>query len=112
MKFIVDAQLPFALVTFLRANGLDALHTKELPRGNDTTDAEINRISLTEGRVVVSKDGDFYDSLASRKEPHKLLQIKTGNITNAALIELFQRICRQYYPSFTNTTSSSSIKGT
>lgn len=70
MKFIVDAQLPFALAAFLREKGFDAVHTKELPNGNDTTDAEINALSIAENRIVISKDGDFYDSFTDTKEPY------------------------------------------
>lgn len=91
MKFIVDAQLPFALALFLRDEGFDAVHTKELPNGNDTTDAEINALSIAENRIVISKDGDFYDSFTSKKEPYKLLRIKTGNSTNSSLVELFEK---------------------
>jgi predicted nuclease of predicted toxin-antitoxin system len=91
MKFIVDAQLPTALATFLIDKGHDAVHTRELPDGNDTTDAQINALSIAENRIVVSKDGDFYDSFAARKEPHKLLHIKTGNISNLELIELIEK---------------------
>ena len=89
MKFLVDAQLPRSLVTFLRDNGFDAIHTSDLPLGNDTSDAEINSLSIAESRIVVTKDGDFYDSFADLKEPYKLLLIKTGNISNKKLIELF-----------------------
>ena len=67
MKFIVDAQLPRTLVAFLRDRGFDALHTKDLPHGNDTTDAQINALSIAESRVVISKDGDFYDDFSARK---------------------------------------------
>ena len=91
MKFIVDAQLPRTLVAFLRDNGFDAIHTKDLPNGNDTTDAQINSLSIAESRIVISKDGDFYDSFASKKEPYKLLHVKTGNISNEKLIELFSK---------------------
>lgn len=91
MKFIVDAQLPTSLAVFLCEKGYDAIHTKELPNGNDSTDAEINILSLAEHRIVISKDGDFYDSFAARKEPHKLLPIKTGNISNAKLVDLFEK---------------------
>jgi predicted nuclease of predicted toxin-antitoxin system len=75
----------------LREKGFDALHTSELPNGNDTTDAQINRLSLAENRVVISKDADFYESFTAKKEPYKLLHVKTGNIKNAQLIELFDR---------------------
>jgi len=91
MKFIVDAQLPKTLAQFLREKGFDVIHTSELPDGNDTTDAEINRLSLAEKRIVISKDGDFYDSFTATKEPYKLLHIKTGNIKNSQLIELFEK---------------------
>ena len=91
MKFIIDAQLPTALAAFLRNNGFDAIHTKELPYGNTTTDAEINRLSIAEKRIVISKDGDFYDSFSAKKEPYKLLQIKTGNISNEMLVDLFEK---------------------
>ncbi len=91
MKFLVDAQLPRSLAAFLRGQGFDVVHTTELPDGNDTTDAEINRLSLSDERVVISKDGDFYDSFSAMKEPYKLLYIRTGNISNAKLIEMFEK---------------------
>lgn len=91
MKFIVDAQLPRSLAAFLRDRGFDVIHTCELPEGNDTTDAEINRLSLSEERIVISKDGDFYDSYTVTKEPYKFLHVRTGNISNSKLLELFEK---------------------
>jgi predicted nuclease of predicted toxin-antitoxin system len=91
MKFIVDAQLPRSLAAFLRDKGFDVIHTSELPDGNDTSDAEINRLSLSEMRIVISKDGDFYDSFTTNKQPYKLLHIRTGNISNSKLIDLFSK---------------------
>ncbi|MEP6847847.1 MAG: DUF5615 family PIN-like protein [Acidobacteriota bacterium] len=91
MKFIVDAQLPLTLTAFLCEKGYDAIHTKDLPDGNETTDVQINALSLAEHRIVIYKDGDFYDSFSARKEPYKLLHIKTGNISNKNLIELFSK---------------------
>ena len=91
MKFIVDAQLPQTLARLLREKGFDAIHTSELEDGNDTTDEEINRLSLAEDRIVISKDGDFYDSFTAKKEPYKLLHVKTGNIKNSELISLFDK---------------------
>src|SRR5258706_7416062 len=91
MKFIVDAQLPRSLAAFLRGQGFDVIHTSELPHGNDTTDAEINRLSLSDERVVISKDGDFYNCYTEKNEPYKLLHVRTGNISNSKLIELFDK---------------------
>ena len=50
-----------------------------------------NRLSLSDERIVISKDGDFYDSFAAKKEPYKLLHVRTGNISNSKLIELFNK---------------------
>lgn len=91
MKFIVDAQLPRSLAGFLRDKDLDAIHTLDLPKGNETSDIEINQLSLAEKRVVISKDRDFYDSFTATREPFKLLQIRTGNMSNADLIGLFDK---------------------
>jgi predicted nuclease of predicted toxin-antitoxin system len=91
MKFIVDAQLPRSLAAFLRDKGFDVVHTSDLPQGNETLDAEINQLSLSEERILISKDGDFYDSFSAAKEPFKLLYVRTGNISNAKLIEMFEK---------------------
>lgn len=91
MKFIVDAHLPKSLARLLNEKGFDAVHTSALPNGNDTTDTEINRLSIAESRIVISKDADFYDSFTAKKEPYKLLHVKTGNIKNSQLIELFDK---------------------
>jgi predicted nuclease of predicted toxin-antitoxin system len=85
MKFLVDAQLPRRLIYRLREAGHDALHTLDLPAGNRTTDAEINAVSLREGRIVITKDADFVSSFIVSREPHKLLLISTGNSSNAEL---------------------------
>ncbi|CAN5340619.1 hypothetical protein BH20ACI1_BH20ACI1_16450 [soil metagenome] len=91
MKFLIDAQLPKMLAAFFRKRGFDAIHTLELPNKNVTDDLEINRISLLEQRIVISKDSDFYDSYSAKQEPYKLLYLTTGNIRNKDLIELFDK---------------------
>ncbi len=69
-------------MSFIRAN---------CPTETSATDDEINRLSLAESRIVISKDADFYDSFTAKKEPYKLLHVKTGNIKNSQLIELFDK---------------------
>jgi predicted nuclease of predicted toxin-antitoxin system len=85
MKFLVDAQLPRRLIYPLRDRGHDAVHTLDLPKGNRTPDAAITQLSVSEERVVVTKDSDFVDSLIVHGVPHKLLLVSTGNIRNSAL---------------------------
>jgi predicted nuclease of predicted toxin-antitoxin system len=85
MKFLVDAQLPRRLTYRLREAGHDALHTLDLPNSNHTSDAEINSLSVRDGRVVITKDADFVNSFLLAHQPFKLVLISTGNINNADL---------------------------
>ena len=90
MKFLVDEQLPFPLVKWLRANGFDAIHASSLGKGTRIPDSQINQQSMVENRVVISKDVDFFNTFLLKKEPFKLLYLTTGNIKNADLLALFE----------------------
>jgi predicted nuclease of predicted toxin-antitoxin system len=59
MKFLVDAQLPRSLASWLSSMGHDASHTLDLPLQNKTSDQQIVEIAEREGRVVITKDHDF-----------------------------------------------------
>jgi len=89
MKFIIDAQLPFALSKHLKNKGFDIVHTDDLPNKEYTTDNEIREISVKEQRIVITKDSDFLDSFFVKGIPPKLLLVSTGNIRNKALFDLF-----------------------
>lgn len=90
MKFLVDAQLPVRLAQLLERTGHDATHTVDLPRGNRSSDREVIHVADAQGRVVVTKDRDFRDVHLLHGAPQKLLVIATGNITNDALLSLFE----------------------
>ncbi|MBI2269674.1 MAG: DUF5615 family PIN-like protein [Bacteroidetes bacterium] len=89
MKFIVDAHLPKSLSDMLKLKGYDSIHTLDLPAKNRTKDNQIISVSTTENRIVISKDNDFLESFLLSGRPSKLVLVKTGNIKNAALIEIF-----------------------
>jgi predicted nuclease of predicted toxin-antitoxin system len=91
MKFLVDAQLPKALSDFIKSKGIDSIHTLELPDKNKTQDGYITRLATDEQFVVITKDADFLESYVLRKEPPKLLIVKTGNIRNSELLSLFEK---------------------
>jgi predicted nuclease of predicted toxin-antitoxin system len=90
MKFLVDAQLPYGIALFLRDKGFDALHTNDLPDKEYTTDTQIRSISVSENRIVITKDYDFVDSFILKKIPEKLLIVTTGNIKNKQLFSLWR----------------------
>ena len=89
MKFIVDAQLPIKLSNFLTKRGFDSVHTLELPDKNRTKDRQIIQKAIEENRIVISKDSDFLDSFLLKSLPPKLIMVKTGNIPNTKLIQIF-----------------------
>jgi len=90
MKFIIDAQLPYALSMHLKQKGFDVIHTDDLPNKELTTDNEIREISVKEDRIVVTKDSDFLDSYYIKGIPPKLLLVSTGNIKNKVLFNLLE----------------------
>lgn len=91
MKFLIDAQLPRRLAIFLNSNGLDCIHTLDLPEKNNSTDQFIISFAQSENRVVVTKDDDFLQSHILFSKPKKLILVKTGNISNNELLILFEK---------------------
>jgi predicted nuclease of predicted toxin-antitoxin system len=91
MKFLVDAQLPKEISLYLQSKNFDSIHTLDLPLKNSTPDNEINRISLEEKRIVITKDTDFINSIKFFQKPYKLLLITTGNISNKHFKDILVR---------------------
>ena len=89
MKFLLDAQLPPSLKQLFIQKGHDCLHTLDLELGNETPDNIINKISVSEQRIVITKDSDFFDSFLVKKEPYKLILVKLGNISKNELLQIF-----------------------
>lgn len=98
LRVLVDAQLPKQLAQFLAYHpGYDSLHTLDLPAANATQDGFINRFSMEEKRVFITKDADFVNSFLLHGQPYKLLLVSTGNIKTIGLLGLF----RQFLPQLT-----------
>ncbi len=90
MKFLLDAQLPPSFKQLFTDKGYDCIHTLDLELGNDTPDKIINKISVDERRILITKDSDFFDSLVIKKEPYKLILVKLGNTSKKELMQFFQ----------------------
>ncbi|HEX8494828.1 MAG TPA: DUF5615 family PIN-like protein [Pyrinomonadaceae bacterium] len=102
MKFLLDAQLPRRLAIKMQAAGHDTIHTLDLPLGNRTPDSVINELSLSEQRVVVTKDADFVNSFFVSQRPYKLLLVSTGNIRNNELETLLMANIEHVVEAFTS----------
>ena len=90
MRFIVDAQLPLRLSKWLCGRGHDSIHTRDLPEKNRTRDHFIADFADENNRIVVSKDADFTSLKLLTGKPKKLLLIRTGNLNNRHLLQIFQ----------------------
>lgn len=71
--------------------GHDATHTLHLPLKNNTPDGAIRELSEREERMVISKDTDFLASHLITGSPRKLLVVRTGNIKNRVLLDIFRK---------------------
>lgn len=82
MNFLIDAQLPPALCSWLREREHQATHVHELGM-SAATDDEIAARAEVDGAVLVSKDEDF----VTLRLPDRfaLLWLRCGNSTNRAL---------------------------
>ena len=65
--------------------------TLDLPAKNATKDTILNRLSIDEQRIVISKDSDFFYSHLVLGRPWKLVLVKTGNMSTGELCSLFER---------------------
>ncbi len=90
MKFIVDTQLPPRLAKSLIDKGFDAIHTSSFPDGHLLDDESIRQIAISDDRIIISKDSDFFDSFFVKGAPPRVLLLRFGNISNRNLITLFE----------------------
>ena len=85
MHFLIDAQLPPALVFFFRDRGHDATHVFEL-FAHDEADEVIFERAITLGAVIVTKDEDFAIRSDARGAPPQVLWLRLGNCRNGPLV--------------------------
>jgi len=91
MRFIIDAHLPKSLCQIFINLGHEALHTSDLPDGNEADDKDIILIASEDG-IIVTKDGDFYLSFLIQGQPSKLIHVKVGNMKLKELKTLFSKV--------------------
>jgi predicted nuclease of predicted toxin-antitoxin system len=84
MRFLIDAQLPPALCSWLAERNHDATHVHD--RGmRAATDLIIAQSALDSGEVLISKDEDFL--ILQSQLGFTLLWLRCGNTTKAALFD-------------------------
>jgi predicted nuclease of predicted toxin-antitoxin system len=89
MKFLVDANLPPKLCSWLNLHKHDARHLEDVGLLK-ATDSELWATAKDADRVIISKDHDFYDKALLLGPPPKVFHIDIGNASNKKLIELIE----------------------
>ena len=91
MQFLIDAQLSPLLKQVFINKGYRCIHTSELPKQNLTTDSDLNKISIEENFILISKDTDFFYSFLLHQKPYKLILVSTGNLRLSETRQLFEK---------------------
>ena len=85
MKFLIDAQLPPALATALKAAGHDAMHVEDVGLRH-AKDSVIWAHALAESRVIVTKDEDFPNRLLVATPAPQIVWLRVPNCSKRQLL--------------------------
>lgn len=91
MRFLIDAQLPPALATLLRARGQEARHCYDF-LAPDAKDREIWRAALHGEHVLITKDEDFAEWSRLRVPAPSVVWLRVGNLRKSALQARFETL--------------------
>tara|TARA_R110000787_G_scaffold20671_1_gene61546 strand:- start:1519 stop:1848 length:330 start_codon:yes stop_codon:yes gene_type:complete len=84
VRLIVDQQLPPVLADWLRGQGWQAVHVRDLGLAS-ASDIAIWTEAQRDQAVVISRDDDFV-GLAQRMGGARVVWVRLGNCTNATLL--------------------------
>ena len=86
MKFLVDAQLPPALASWLCEQGYDAQHVEDIGL-RDADDRVIWAQAMNVDAIIITKDEDFAARAARDATSPVIVWLRVGNATNRALLQ-------------------------
>lgn len=90
MQFLCDVHITYKLAKKLKELGHQATHINLHLDKWHTKDNKIAEFANAHNYIPISKDKDFRDSHFLKQLPKKLIKISLGNISNNALITIFQ----------------------
>jgi predicted nuclease of predicted toxin-antitoxin system len=90
MRFLVDEQLPSALVRWIAARGHEAEHVFDVGLGG-AGDVEIWRYAKKTNGIIITKDQDFV-ALARIDTSIGIVWLRSGNLPRRALLEKMERV--------------------
>lgn len=94
MRFLVDAQLPPELATWLMAEGHEAQHVAGLGMSS-APDPEVWQKALELQAVLITKDADFFTIFQANAATPKqvaVVWLRVGNTRNQRLLEMMDSL--------------------
>jgi predicted nuclease of predicted toxin-antitoxin system len=88
LRCILDQQLPPVLAEWLRTQGVEASHVRELGL-QAASDTEIWRRAVEDSAVIMSKDDDFVRLYHAARDA-RVVWVRIGNCSNTALVARFE----------------------
>ncbi len=88
MKFLIDAQLPPALVARIAAKGHQAWHVDDIDLRH-ASDREVLGWAFAEGCILITKDRDFAPTPLNAPPVIQIVWVRIGNCSNRLLFERF-----------------------
>lgn len=94
MRFLIDAQLPPALSSWLAERGHDAEHVMDCGL-QSASDREIWDFAVSSAAVIVTKDEDFAQRRAVVEKGPPIIWIRLPNARRSDLLDWFERALPQ-----------------
>jgi len=91
VKFLVDNQLPAKLAKLLAARGHDACHVLDVGL-DEASDTEIWKYAAANGRVLITKDEDFFLRACQSKTSVQVVWVRLGNCRTPSLVAVWETV--------------------
>ena len=92
MKWLVDAQLPPRLCTWLRERGEKSIHVSELENGLRLSDENVWQYAKREHLIILTKDRDFFERSLVFGSPPQVIHVIVGNCSNERLFQILDSL--------------------
>lgn len=89
MRFLIDAQLPPSIASVLNEHRHVAEHVNHVGLG-DAPDRDLWQYALDHRAVIVTKDEDFAQMVATSRESPTVVWVRVGNTRRVALLAWFE----------------------
>ncbi len=89
MKLLFDQNLSYRLVAVLASEYPGSLHVRDVGL-NAADDQAVWQFAVQQGMAIVSKDSDFQQRALLKGHPPKVVWVRLGNCTTAAVADLLR----------------------